>query len=295
MHALVEQFLDYVSLERGLSPHTRAAYGADLASLVHYLGEKSVASINAVTRRHILDYLYREKERGMGAPTLSRRLVSIRVFMRYLQQEQLLTTNVTDTMDSPKLWKILPDTLSPREVERLLVAPDAASEFMLRDAAILETLYGTGLRVSELASLTLDDLHFDDGYVRCVGKGNKERVVPLGGAATRSLQRYLEELRPRLARQGGSRAVFLTRRGKPFTRGGLWKLIKAFARKAGIDKDVSPHTLRHSFATHMLANDAPLRVIQEMLGHADISTTQIYTHVDSSRLKAIHARFHPRA
>ena len=295
MHALVEQFLDYVSLERGLSPQTRASYGADLSSLVQYLSEKSVSSLNNVTRRHLLDYLYREKERGLSAPSLSRRLVAIRVFFRYLQQEQLLTANVTDTMDSPKLWKILPDTLTTKEVERLLAAPDAAREHGLRDAAILEILYGTGLRVSELASLTVDDLHFDDGYLRCIGKGNKERVVPLGGAATRSVRRYLTELRPRLAGTTGSRVLFLTRRGKGFSRKGLWKLIKGHARSAGIDKDVSPHTLRHSFATHLLANQAPLRVIQEMLGHADISTTQIYTHVDSSRLKAIHAKYHPRA
>ncbi|HEY8241352.1 MAG TPA: site-specific tyrosine recombinase XerD [Kiritimatiellia bacterium] len=295
MQALVDQFLDYVSLERGLSPHTRSAYASDLASLLKFLAEKSINSVNTITRRHILDYLYREKESGLSPNSLSRRLVSIRVFLRYLQQEQLLAVNVTDTMDSPKLWKMLPDTLSTKEVDRLLAAPDKEKKSGLRDAAILETFYGTGLRVSELVALTLDDLHFDDGYVRCVGKGNKERVVPIGGSATRTLRRYIDEQRPRLAGDSGTRVLFLTRRGTGFSRKGIWKMIKDYARQAGITKDISPHTLRHSFATHMLSNEAPLRVIQEMLGHADIATTQIYTHVDSSRLKAIHAKYHPRA
>lgn len=295
MQVLLDQFLDYLSLERGLSPHTRAAYGNDLHRLLLYLQRKGVSSINAVTRRHILDYLMWEKDQGLGANSLSRRLVAIRVFLRYLQQEGLLTSNVTDTMDSPRLWKLLPSTLSPQEVGVLLETPRLDRALGLRDRTLLETLYGTGLRVSEIAGLRVEDLHFDSGYLRCVGKGNKERVVPFGGAAAAYLKRYLEELRPRLLRRGEAKAVFLSNRGAPLSRKTIWQMIRRYARQGGIAKRVSPHTLRHSFATHLLANDAPLRVIQEMLGHADISTTQVYTHVDASRLKSVHQQFHPRA
>jgi integrase/recombinase XerD len=198
-------------------------------------------------------------------------------------------------MDSPRLWKILPATLTLKEVERLLDAPKKAGRLHLRDRALIETLYGTGLRVSELAQLKLDDIHFDAGYLRCMGKGSKERVVPLGGAAAAAIRRYLDESRADLLKQRESRLLFITYRGGGLSRKSIWKLIKHHARAAGISKKISPHTLRHSFASHLLANDAPLRVIQEMLGHADIATTQIYTHVDQSRLKAIHNQYHPRA
>lgn len=296
MQALLDQFLDYIALERGLSDNTRAAYAADLRAFLSYLRKRGVGSMNAVSRHHILDYLMEDKDRGLSTSSISRHLVSIKVFCRYLQQEGLLRTNVTETMDSPKLWKVLPSTLTYKEVERLLGVPDAErSGLGLRDKALLETLYGTGLRVSELAHLTLDDLHFDAGYLRCMGKGKKERVVPLGDTARACLDRYLRELRPSLAKERPTRAVFLTRRGQPFGRKGIWKLIKKHAKAAGIMKNVKPHTLRHSFASHLLANGAPLRVIQEMLGHADITTTQIYTHVDPARLKSVHSQFHPRA
>jgi integrase/recombinase XerD len=295
MQALLDQFLDYVSLERGLLPNTRAAYTSDLRRFITFLEARSVGSVNAVTRKHILDYLMWEKHRGLGANSLSRRLVAIRVFFRYLQQESLLVANVTDAMDSPRIWRMLPATLTPREVERLLEAPAAGRRLALRDRAILETLYGTGLRVSELSGLKMGDLHFDAGYLRCLGKGNKERIVPFGGSAASSLRRYLTEQRPALAGGADTQALFLTSRGRPFGRKGLWKMIRKHALTAALTKRVTPHTLRHSFASHLLANEAPLRVIQEMLGHADIATTQIYTHVDPSRLKAVHARFHPRA
>jgi len=295
MQALLDQFLDYISLERGLSENTRMAYTADIELFLNYLRGKSVNSLNDVKRRHILEFLLEMKDQGLSANTISRRLVAIKVFFRYMQQEGLLTTNVTESMESPKLWKILPVSLTYKEVERLLNTPDITTTRGLRDRAILETLYGTGLRVSELANLTIDDLHFDAGYIRCMGKGNKERVVPLGDGARTFLNRYLDEARPVLAKSKPTRGLFLTYRGQPFGRKGLWKLIKGYARSAGISKNVKPHTLRHSFASHLLANGAPLRIIQEMLGHADITTTQIYTHVDQSRLKSIHDQFHPRA
>lgn len=295
MHALLDQFLDYITLERGLSENTRLAYGADLRSFLDFLEGRKIGSLNAVSRQLILDFLMDLRDRGLSTNSISRRLVSIKVFFRHLQQEGLLGRNITDTMESPKLWKVLPDTLTYKEVERLLNSPDAQSPLGIRNRAIMETLYGTGLRISELAHLTLDDLHFDAGYLRCMGKGQKERVVPLGESARNAIQRYLTDCRPNFLKTGDSRAVFLTRRGKPFSRKGLWKLIKQHARDAGIMKNVKPHTLRHSFASHLLANGAPLRVIQEMLGHADITTTQIYTHVDPSRLKSVHAQYHPRA
>jgi len=295
MLALVDRFLDYLAVERGLSANTRAAYAGDLQALLAWLQGRGINSINRVTRRHLLDFLMEEKERGLGANSLARRLVAVKVFFRFLQQENLLSFNAAEAMESPRLWKILPGTLSYREVERLLAAPSDRSRFYLRDRALLETLYGAGLRVSELAALAVDDVHFDAGYLRCLGKGRKERVVPFGAGARQSLQLYLETLRPALAGARPTRALFLTRRGAPFTRQGLWKLIRRLARDAGIEKRVTPHTLRHSFASHLLANGAPLRVIQEMLGHADIATTQIYTHVDPGRLQAIHAQYHPRA
>ncbi|HMP74962.1 MAG TPA: site-specific tyrosine recombinase XerD [Kiritimatiellia bacterium] len=295
MQVLLDQFLDYVSLERGLSPNTRQAYAADLGRFLAYLQRAGVSALNKLSRKHVLDYLLFEKERGLNASSLSRRLVAIRVFLRYLQQEGLLAANVTETMDSPKLWKLLPATLSPAEVERLLETPKIDKPRGLRDRALLETLYGAGLRVSELAGLRVEDLQFDAGYLRCLGKGRKERVVPLGGAAATYLRRYLEEVRPHWDRSGHAAEVFLTQRGTKLSRKTVWQLIRRCARDAGITKHVSPHTLRHSFASHLLANQAPLRVIQEMLGHADIATTQIYTHIDGPRLQQVHRQFHPRA
>ncbi len=295
MQALIDQFLDYLALERGLSPNTRTAYAADLRKLVRFLEARQIATLNALTRKQLLEFLLGEKSKGLGANSLSRLFVAIKVWLRYLQQESLLAQNVAESMDSPKLWKVLPETLSLKEVERLLAAPAGDKPRARRDRALLEIFYATGLRVSELCALTLDDLHFDAGYLRCVGKGQKERVVPFSAKSGKILTEYLERARPALTADPANRTVFLTRRGKGFDRRGVWKMVKRYARQAGIAKKISPHTLRHSFASHLLQNGAPLRVIQEMLGHADITTTQIYTHVDASRLKSIHEKFHPRA
>lgn len=295
MQALIDQFLDYLSLERGLSPNTRAAYAADLRKFARFLDVRKISTLNAVTRTHLLDFLIGEKEKGLGANSVSRLFVAVKVWLRYLQQENLLAQNVAEAMDSPRLWKVLPATLSSAEVERLLAAPAGDKPAAVRDRALLEVFYATGLRVSELCRLTLDDLHFDAGYLRCVGKGRKERVVPFSEKSGKILSGYIERERPALLRDASAREVFLTRRGRPFDRRGIWKMIKRYARQAGIAKTIGPHTLRHSFASHLLQNGAPLRVIQEMLGHADIATTQIYTHVDPARLKSIHERFHPRA
>jgi len=295
VNALLESFLDHVSLERGLSINTRKAYADDIGQFLAFLDQKGVTSLNQASRKQILDHLMAMKGRGMSTNSISRHLVAIKVFFRYLQQEGLLDRNVTDTMDSPTLWKILPDTLSEREVELLLNAPDLRKPLGVRDRAILEILYASGLRVSELAHLHLSDLHLDEGYLRVVGKGRKERVIPVARDSADLLERYLDEVRPMLCEDPCEGAVFVSKRGTPLCRQRLWQLIKQYTKEAGIMKNVTPHTLRHSFASHLLANGAPLRVIQEMLGHADIATTQIYTHVHPDRLKSIHQKFHPRA
>lgn len=295
MQVFIDQFLDHLALERGLSENTLAAYRDDLARLAEFCRAKSIVSLNKLSRRDIVEFLLKEKERGLSTPTLARRFAAIRAFLRFLNREGFLAADVSEAMDSPAIWKKLPETLTLSEVEALLAAPDLNKPNGVRDRALLELIYGSGLRVSEAVGLTLQDVHFDEGYVRCRGKGRKERLVPLSGASTAYLRRYLDEVRPQWQGNGVRSEVFLSNRGKPLSRKTVWQLIRGYARRAGLAKKVKPHMLRHSFATHLLANDAPLRVIQEMLGHADISTTQIYTRVDAPRLIDIHRRFHPRA
>lgn len=299
MKAALEQFADYLALERGLSRNTLLAYGHDMEEFAEFLSGRGIRSPGEVRREDILEYLTRRKEEGLSTRSLARKLVTLKVFFRYLSTEGGLARDPTEAMDSPHLWKLLPPTLSEEEVERLLDAPDAASVQGLRDRAWLETFYATGLRVSELAGLKLQNLHLEEGYVRVVGKGNKERVVPIGGKATEAVRAWLERGRPQWLGADGERraqgAVFLTKHGRGIDRTQLWRLVTGYAKAAGIQKKISPHTLRHSFASHLLSHGASLRVIQEMLGHADISTTQIYTHVDQDRLVNIHRQFHPRA
>jgi integrase/recombinase XerD len=295
MNAFLESFLDYISLERGLSINTRKAYADDIGQFLSWLDQKGVTSLNQVSRKQILDHLMVMKARGMSTNSISRHLVSIKVFFRYLQQEGLLDKNVTDTMDSPRLWKILPDTLSEKEVDLLLKAPDMRKPLGVRDRAILEMFYASGLRVSELANLQMPNLHLDDGYIRVVGKGRKERVIPIAQDSANILECYLDEVRPLLCENPHLPNVFVSNRETALCRQRLWQIIKKYTKAAGIMKNVTPHTLRHSFASHLLQNGAPLRIIQEMLGHADIATTQIYTHVNPERLKSIHQQFHPRA
>jgi len=295
MHALLEQFLDYVSLERGLSKNTRAAYEDDISRFLDDLVKRGVQSLNEVTRKQILEHLLSEKARGLAANSLSRHLVSLKVFFRYLAQEGLLSVNVAEAMDSPKVWKMLPSVLTPKEIDRLFDAPNLKKPLGIRNRALLELLYASGLRVSELTGLQLTDLHFDEHFLRCIGKGRKERVVPVGGTAIKWIERYIKEVRPLLTPGDQEQTVFLSMRRHAISRKTVWDMIKKYARDAGITKRISPHTMRHSFASHLLANGAELRIIQEMLGHADIATTQIYTHVDPDRLKGVHRQFHPRA
>ena len=291
MNHLVDAFLDHLAVERGLSPNTRLAYGDDLAQFVSFLNRRHINQINSVQRQHITDYLMEQRKRGLATRSVSRHLAAIRMFCRYLYRERMLANDITQTVDSPKLWHTLPQTLDYREVERLLAAPHINTKLGLRDKAMLELMYASGLRVSEVAKMTLSEVNLEAGFLRVVGKGDKERIVPLGKHACEWIRRYLDE-----TRDGQPRAeVFLSLRGAALNRKTIWHLIKKYAHAAGITKNITPHTLRHSFATHLLENGGDLRVIQEMLGHADIATTQIYTHVDQRRLKDTHYRYHPRS
>ena len=249
----------------------------------------------AVTRDDIIDYLSDCKDRGMEVATLARRLVAIKVFFRYLFQERIIGADITDVMDSPKLWRILPEFMSTAEVDAFLNAFSANSKdpLTLRNRCILEMMYACGLRVSETACLKLGSLNFDEDIVRVFGKGSKERIVPMGRTAVGILRRYLEKSRPELISSPEEPMLFVSNRGKPLNRERIWAVVKDAAKIAGIKKNIHPHTLRHSFASHLLENGADLRIIQEM--HADISTTQIYTHVDQQRLLSVHKKFHPRA
>jgi integrase/recombinase XerD len=294
MQALLEQYVDTLALEEGLSSNTRQAYASDIRRFSAFMAARRDGP-NAITRRDVLDFLHHEKDQGASSPTLSRRLVAVKVLFRFMVREGALARDVTEVLESPRLWKVLPEALTMREVDRLLQAAEGPTRFDLRDRAVLELFYATGMRVSELAGLTLDEVRAEEGFVRCLGKGNKMRVVPFGRQARETLLRYLAEGRPAFRPKPEAREVFLNSRGGRLSRMGLWKMIRDRARKAGLAKPLHPHILRHSFATHLLANGAPLRVIQEMLGHADIATTQIYTHVDRNRLKSVHLQFHPRA
>jgi integrase/recombinase XerD len=293
---LVDAFLDYVTVERGLAANTRLAYRTDLGQFAGYLQRKKISQINSLTRQDITDYLLDQRKRGLSARSVARQLAALRMFHRFLVREKMLANDTTQLIDSPKLWRTLPHTLDEREIEALLEAPDTRTKLGLRDRAMLELMYATGLRVSEVSKLTLHDLNAEAGFLRTIGKGSKERIVPVGRQAIDWVRRYLAEARPKLGTNNSKRPeVFLSTRGEVISTKTIWCLIRKHGRKAGITKHLSPHTLRHSFATHLLNHGGDLRVIQEMLGHADISTTQVYTHVDQRRLKETHYRFHPRS
>jgi len=294
MEQNVDLFLSYLSVERGLASNTLEAYGRDLARYADFLEREGVRQADGVTPPMVLRFLARLKEEGLSARSRARSLVAIRMFHKFLLAEGLSSHNPTSQVEAPRSLQSLPHTLSPREVERLLAAPAGDEPLAMRDRAMLEILYATGLRVSELVGLTLADLQLEVGYLMTLGKRSKQRIVPLGETAIAELRRYLSLGRPFLGRDEKSPFVFLNRFGKGLTRQGFWKIIKRRALEAGIAKNIMPHTLRHSFATHLLENGADLRSVQTMLGHADISTTQIYTHVTRERIKKIHEQFHPR-
>ena len=291
MDHLVDAFVDHLTVERGLAANTRLAYRLDLAQFSAYLRRKRLEFSHSLTRQDITDFLLAQRKRGLSTASIARQLAALRMFYRFLVREKFLTADVTQLIDTPKLWRNLPDTLSTGDLELLLAAPNLRTKLGLRDRAMLELMYATGLRVSEVSHLRLNDLNADAGFLRTVGKGGKERIVPVGKQAIHWLQRYLMESR----RPTNCPEIFLSTRGRALSTKSIWRLVRQYAHRAGITKHLSPHTLRHSFATHLLNNGADLRVIQEMLGHADISTTQIYTHVDQQRIKDTHYRFHPRS
>lgn len=245
-------------------------------------------------RDHIVSLMRQLRDQDLAVATLYRLLVSIKLFHRFLFGEKIISDDVTSVLDSPKLWKTLPEFLTLAEIENMLKAPNGRAPRKVRDKAILELFYATGLRVSELAGLKLGDINTDGKYLRCIGKGNKERVVPIGREALKAHERYLKVRSKLLRRKENSHFLFLNQKGTVFTRKGIWELIKKYARQAGIKKSISPHTFRHSFATHLLEGGVDLRIVQELLGHADIATTQIYTHVSKDRLKKVHKEYHPR-
>ena len=292
-------FETFLTLERGLGANTVQAYLTDLRGFADFCDDNSINNASSITREVILDFLGdRQDNHFEVSTTLARKLISIKLFCRFLQQEGVIENDPTEIMSSPRLWSYLPGFLSTEEVDALLTAFPAQSKepLLQRNRAILELIYASGLRVSEAAKLKVSDVNFDDGVVRVTGKGSKTRVVPVGKTALNILRWYLKNSRPVLAVEGSNTPeLFLSVRGKVLNREWIWNMVKTAAVTAGITKEIYPHILRHSFASHLLANGADLRVIQEMLGHSDLRTTEIYTHVENDRLVGIHKQFHPRA
>ncbi|MFQ5731108.1 MAG: site-specific tyrosine recombinase XerD [Planctomycetaceae bacterium] len=287
-------FLSYLEAECGMSRNTLRAYRSDLLQFFEWFLVSGPDGVSAVELHHLTAYLRHLHERQLAATSIARHLVSIKMFFRYLVLECVLTESKVELLSSPKLWQHLPKVLSPEMVDRLLAAPQPADRFPLRDRALLTVLYATGCRASEVAGLQLRDVQLGERVCRCVGKGNKERLVALNPVAVSAIEAYLAHERPDLTKREDSGYLFLSHGGNSMSRISVWHIVKKYAARVGCSREVSPHTLRHSFATHMLAGGAEIRALQELLGHASISTTQIYTHVEHSRLKAVHQQCHPR-
>ncbi len=291
----ITSFKHYLLAERGLAKNSVLAYGRDLERFQHWAADGALKDYLQPTVRELGNYLVFCREENLAPPSVARHLVALKMFYRYLRLEERVQKNTVELLSSPTLWERIPQVLSPESVDKLLMAPRGDERFYLRDRALLETFYATGSRASEVAGLKLADLYLDSGFCKCLGKGNKQRVVPLGAKAIGALRVYLADLRPLLVRPNPEAPwVFVSRGGKILTREMLWILVKKYVRRVGLNAKVSPHTLRHSFATHLLAGGADLRTVQELLGHSNIRTTQHYTHVDQDRLRAIHRQFHPK-
>jgi integrase/recombinase XerD len=289
-------FQHYLQAERGMAANTVLAYGRDLDRFGRWVADGSLADYLAPTVRELSRYVSHLRDEKLAPPSIARHLVTLKMFYRFLRLEERAAPAAVEILGSPALWERIPQVLSPESVEKLLAAPQPLDRFFLRDRALLETLYATGSRASEVVGLKLADLYLDSGFCKCHGKGNKQRVVPLGRQAVEALRAYLLDQRLELTRAVPEAPwVFVSRAGRALTREMLWILVKKYVRRAGLNAKASPHTLRHSFATHLLAGGADLRTVQELLGHANIRTTQHYTHVDRDRLKAIHRKYHPRA
>lgn len=294
MEDLIENFLNYLSVERGLAQNTLLAYRRDLEKYSKELSEKKIEAIAQVKREHVTEFIFRQKQEGLSTSSICRSLAAVKMFHRFLVREHLAPADPTNLVETPKLWKRVPDVLSQAEIDAMINAAFGKKPQQVRDYAILELFYASGMRVSELCGLKVENVNLQVGYVRCLGKGRKERVIPIGGRAREAIKKYCEGARLRFLKKRLSSDLFLSRLGAKITRQGIWRIIKDHAKKANIQKAIKPHTLRHTFATHLLQHGADLRSVQEMLGHADISTTQIYTHVDRDRLKTVHKQFHPR-
>jgi integrase/recombinase XerD len=294
MRNLLNRYRNHLIVEKGAARNTLEAYGRDLTRYLSFLECKGLLEAHQVTPEHALEFLVQMKTEGLSANSMNRSLAALRGFYKYLQSEKVLDESPFSNIELAKVWMRLPDTLSQEEMNRILLQPGDQTPSALRDTAMLELLYATGLRISELISLSMGSINWQVGFLIVMGKGSKERVVPIGKTAYDCVRRYVEESRPKLLKTKSTDVLFLNRFGRGFTRQGLWKIIVGYAKKAGLAKNVHPHTFRHSFATHLLAGGADLRAVQVMLGHADISTTQIYTHVTKERLKEIHSRYHPR-
>ncbi len=292
---LADQFADFLSLERGNAPNTVAAYRRDIGHLADFCAQRGVRAPNGVTAPLLRDFVFHLKDLGLEATSIRRHVSAVRTYFKFLVGEGHVVRDPSERLASPKRWRTLPAVLTVDEVERLLLAPAADHALAFRDRAILEFGYATGARVSEIVRVDLKDVLYDEGLVRLFGKGSKERLVPVGRRALGAVALYARETRPRLEKGAGQGRLFLNARGTPLSRVGAWGIITRSAREAGITKRVTPHTLRHTFATHLLEGGADLRAVQEMLGHADLGTTQLYTRVDREYLRTVHRSFHPRA
>ncbi|MFZ7945127.1 MULTISPECIES: site-specific tyrosine recombinase XerD [Bacillaceae] len=297
MEDQLKNFMYYLTVEKALAKNTIVSYERDLKSYLQYLKNiESIQLLNEVQRVHIIHFLAFLKDQGKSTKTLARHIASVRAFHQFLLRDKAADQDPSVLLETPKLERAQPKVLSLQEVEILLDAPNLHDHFGMRDKAMLELLYATGIRVSELIGLDLEHIHLTMGFVRCIGQGNKERIIPIGRTATEAIGHYLEHSRPHfVTAKHHDNALFLNHQGHRLTRQGFWKILKKLAIKAGITKELTPHTLRHSFATHLLENGADLKAVQEMLGHADISTTQIYSNVSKTKLKDVYSKFHPRA
>ena len=296
MDNFIDQFLLYLAAERGLSTNYQLSVRHSLETFAKWLGRQAgISKPDQVEPQHFTDYLAWRKRSGLSAASIKLEAVALRIFFRFLLVRNILTSNPGENLSIPRVERYLPETLNVSAMTRLLESVISADPLGLRDRAMLELLYASGLRVSELCSVRLESLDLEEGLIRVTGKGNKTRLVPVGLPAKEAISRYLQLERPKLVSRRSGAEIFLSARGRKLTPQRVWQLIKRYAARAGLEANVYPHLFRHSFATHLLAGGADLRIIQELLGHADISTTQVYTHVDSSRLKAVHQKFHPRA
>jgi integrase/recombinase XerD len=291
----LQAFEDTLVLEEGASPRTIDAYRRDVVRCAAFLREQGIEQAGDITPGALREYVYHLKDLGLAGSSIRRNISALRTWFRVMLAEGLVTHDPTERLDSPQRWRTLPEVLSVDEVNALLAAPGLEERLAFRDRAMLELAYGAGLRVSEWIGLAMKDVLLDEALVRVLGKGNKERLVPIGRSAIGAVAVYVRELRPTLEQGRGMGMLFLNAQGRPLTRMGAWKILRKYVTMAGIEKTVSPHTLRHSFATHLLEGGADLRAVQEMLGHADIATTQIYTHVDREYLRSVHRQFHPRS